>query len=61
VLKWVDVGVVRATHKKKKEWNQVHLQVLHSTTPQRGIFREISQPQVLLGALVFPNNFNSWK
>jgi hypothetical protein len=58
VLKWLDVNVVRATH-KKKEWNQVHLQVLRSTTPQRGMFRDISQPQALLWALVFPKNFSS--
>jgi hypothetical protein len=24
---------------KEKEWNQLHLQVLHSATPQRGKFR----------------------
>jgi hypothetical protein len=49
----VDVSVVCATHKKKKEeWNQVHLKVLRSATPQREMFRETSQPQALLGALV---------
>jgi hypothetical protein len=47
--------------KKKKEWNQVHLQVLRSATPQRGMFREISQPQALQGTLVFPKNFSSWR
>jgi hypothetical protein len=36
-----------------------NLQVLRSATPQRGMFQEISQPQALLRALVFPKNFSS--
>ena len=33
-------------------WNSVHLQVLLSATPQRGMFPEISHSQALLGSLV---------
>jgi hypothetical protein len=44
---------------KKKEWNQVHLQVLRSTTLQRAMVRQISQPQALLGAMMSPKNFSS--
>jgi hypothetical protein len=50
VLKWVDVSVVCATRKKRSETR--YMQVLRSTTPQRRMFREISQPQALLGALL---------
>jgi hypothetical protein len=34
-------------------------QFCNSATSQRGMFREISQPEALLGALVFPKNFSS--
>ena len=33
-------------------WNSVHLHVLLSATPQRGMFPEVSHPQALLGSLV---------
>ena len=33
-------------------WNSVHLQVLLSATPQRGMFPEVSHPQALLGSLM---------
>ena len=33
-------------------WNSVHLQVLHSATPQWGMFPEVSHPQALLGFLL---------
>jgi len=33
-------------------WNSVHLQVLLSATPQRGMFLEVSHLQALLGSLV---------
>jgi len=42
---------VCAAHKKKKR-NSVHLQVLLSATPQRGMFPEVSHPPALLGSLV---------
>jgi hypothetical protein len=39
-------------HFTKAERHTVHLQVLPSATPQRGMFRDISHSQALLGALV---------
>ena len=33
-------------------WNSVHLQVLLSSTPQVGMFPEVSHPQALIGSLV---------
>jgi hypothetical protein len=47
---------VCAVHNRRRD---IHLQVLPSATPQRGMFREISHSQALLGALVFPKNCSS--
>jgi hypothetical protein len=48
---------VCSVHKRRR--HVVHLQVLPSATPQRGMFREISHFEALLGALVFLKNFSS--
>jgi hypothetical protein len=52
-----DVSVVCATHKKGVKLGT--FVSLLSAAPQRGMFPEISHPQALLGALVFPKNFSS--